>query len=66
VIRITYKAVEFEFLYQGDRGLEMLVPQDIWERIVESANKALEVDHAESCFQNFRMISVAIECLAKF
>jgi len=44
----------------------MLVPWDVWQRVVESANRALEEDHAESGLQDFRMIGIAIERLTEF
>lgn len=38
IVGFRDQAVELEFLYQRDGGLEMLVPWDVWERVVETTD----------------------------
>jgi len=56
---------KLQLLHQRDGRLEVLVPWDIWERVVEAANGALEEYHAEGGLEDLLMLFVAVEGAAE-
>jgi len=50
-----------QLLHERDGRLEMLMPGDVGQGVVESADGALEEDHAEGCFQDGGVIRVPAE-----
>ena len=56
---------QFQLLHQADRSLEMLVPWNIRQRVVEAPYGALEEDHAQSCLEDLLVLFVAVQCGAE-
>lgn len=53
---VLHNVREVEFVHQADSRLEMLVPWNIWKRVVGTADRALEEDHPESRLQDLSVI----------
>jgi len=58
-------AGKFEFLDEGDGSLEVLMPWDVGKGVIETADGALEEDHAQRGFEDLLVIFVTIESFAK-
>jgi hypothetical protein len=56
---------EIEFLDKLDSWEKVLMPWDIWERIVGTSNRALEEDHTKRSFKDLRVVSVLAKRLAE-
>ena len=57
---------KFEFADEAGGGLEVLVPGNIGETVVRSADYALEEYHAKRCFEDLEVVGIAVEGFAKF
>ncbi|KAI6766699.1 hypothetical protein HG531_011921 [Fusarium graminearum] len=64
-LAISDHAVEIKLLHQADSSLEVLVPRNVQQAVIVSADDRLEEDETKSSLENLLVVLVLLKRLAK-